>query len=77
MARVCLGSRLEEVDGIVDEDGDDGNDADNRHDENEEDHLLRPVFQALGLFSLFLSYIMRQIKSQKGLGFAQNYTTGK
>ena len=74
MARVCLGSRLDDVDGIVDEDGDD---ADNRHDENEEDHLLRPVFQALGLFSLFLSYIMRQIKSQKGLGFAQNYTTSK
>lgn len=74
MAKVCLGSRLDDVNGIVDEDGDD---ADNRHDENEEDHLLRPVFQALGLFSLFLSYIMRQIKSQKGLGFAQNYTTGK
>lgn len=77
MARVCLGSRLDDVDGIVDEDGDDGDDADNCHDENEEDHLLRPVFQALGLFSLSLSYTMRQIKSQEGLGFAQNYTTGK
>ena len=52
MARVCLGRRLDDVDGIVDEDGDD---ADNCHDENEEDHLLRPVFQALGLFSLSLS----------------------
>ena len=55
MARVCLGRRLDDVDGIVDEDGDDGDDADNCHDENEEDHLLRPVFRALGLFSLSLS----------------------
>lgn len=30
MARVCLGSRLDDVDGIVDEDGDeDGNDGNN------------------------------------------------